>query len=94
MAMEIYLIQHARSKSKEEAPSRPLSDDGEATIERVAACALELGINLGRIYHSGKLRARQTAEILACKLEAMDRVEARRGLDPLDDVKPAADWLK
>lgn len=92
--MEIYLIQHGQARPEEEDPSRPLSDEGKAAMERVAARALDLGLDPDRIYHSGKLRAKQTAEILARKLGAMDRVEAQKGLDPLDDVKPTVYWLE
>jgi phosphohistidine phosphatase len=91
--MEIYLIQHAQSKSREEDPARPLSNEGKQAIERVAKYVAQMGLILDRIYHSGKLRAYQTAEILAHHLRIDERVEARQGLDPLDDVKPTLAWL-
>jgi phosphohistidine phosphatase len=42
--------------------------------------------------HSGKLRARQTAEILAEGL-GVARTEERAGLNPNDPVAPVAAWL-
>jgi phosphohistidine phosphatase len=42
---------------------------------------------------SRKLRALQTAEILARHLNASDRVQSRTGLAPLDDVEPIRKWL-
>jgi phosphohistidine phosphatase len=92
--MKVYLIQHAQSKSKEEDPDRSLTDEGRRAIERVAAHCAKINITMDRIYHSGKLRAQQTAEILAMHLSTIDRVRAQKGLDPLDDVQPTRRWLE
>ena len=91
--MDIYLIQHAESKSKEEDPARPLTDEGRRTIEKVGEHLARLGISFDRVFHSGKLRAQQTAEILAGSLNINEKIEAHAGLDPLDPVKPIAQWL-
>jgi phosphohistidine phosphatase len=93
ITLEIYLIQHAESKSKEEDPTRPLTDDGRKTVEMVGAHLARLGISFDRVYHSGKLRAQQTAEILAGSFNIDAKVEARTGLDPLDPVEPITQWL-
>lgn len=87
-------MQHGAAKTKEEDPERPLTDEGRATVGRVAARAAAAGVKADRIYHSGILRARQTAEILADRLGMPDRVEARPGLEPLDPVEPVARWLE
>jgi phosphohistidine phosphatase len=91
--MDIYLIQHGESKPKEENPDRPLTDAGKRTVGRVAVLLASLGISFDTVFHSGKLRAQQTAEILANQLKISDRVEARTGLDPLDPVEPTKNWL-
>ena len=91
--MDIYLVQHAQAKSSEQDPARPLSEEGISDIEKVAAYAGKLGFEVDRIYHSGKLRAQQTAEILARHLGVPDRVETKSGLDPNDNVTPTKDWL-
>ena len=91
--MDIYLVQHAKAKSSEQDPIRPLSKEGVANIERVSAYAEKLGFAVDRIYHSGKLRAKQTAEILARHLGVADKVETKKGLDPSDSVAPIRDWL-
>ncbi len=92
-ALEIYLVQHGESKSKDEDPVRPLTDDGRKTVENVAAHLAGLGIAFDRVFHSGKLRAQQTAEILAGSLKISEKLEARKGLDPLDPVEPIMRWL-
>lgn len=86
-------MQHGLAKTREEDPERPLTDEGRATVDRVAARAAALGLKLDWVYHSGLLRARQTAEILAGRLGIPDRVEARPGLEPLDPVEPVTRWL-
>jgi phosphohistidine phosphatase len=91
--LEVYLIQHAESKSKEEDPARPLTDDGRKMVEMVGEHLARVGISFDRVFHSGKLRAQQTAEILADRLNIIEKVEAHTGLDPLDPVKPTAQWL-
>lgn len=84
--MEIYLVQHAKSKSKEDDPERPLTDEGFQDIEKMANFAKKgSGIVLRKILHSGKLRARQTAEVLATSLSPEEGVEEVDNLDPLAD---------
>lgn len=92
--MHIYLIQHAESVPEEQDPARPLSDKGKDTVEKVGVIAARLGIKPDLIFHSGKLRAKQTAEILARYLGVSERVHEKQGLDPLDPVVPVAEWLK
>lgn len=92
--MEIYLIQHAQAESSEEDPARPLSKEGELSIERIAGYVKKLGITVDCIYHSGKLRAQQTAEILAKQIGVLDQVEEKSGLNPTDDVTPIKEWLE
>lgn len=84
--MKIYLVQHAESKGKEEDPDRSLTDEGLQNIGRVAVYAkLHLEIDVKEILHSGKLRARQTAEILTRHLNPPGGVKAVDGLEPLAD---------
>ncbi len=92
--MDVYLVQHAQSKPKEEDPARPLTADGVKTIEKVASHCAKMKLSADQIYHSGKLRAQQTAEVLAKHLNAPNIVQAKAGLDPLDPVGPAKSWLE
>jgi phosphohistidine phosphatase len=50
-------------------------------------------VRLARVYHSGYLRAQQTADMLARYLGIADRVEKRDGLAPNDAAAPIARWL-
>jgi phosphohistidine phosphatase len=83
--MEIYLVQHGEAKPEAEDPERPLTDRGRAEAESVALYVAGLGINVVRIHHSGKLRARQTAEVFAQHMNPKEGVSERQGLSPKDD---------
>lgn len=88
VGMRLYLVQHALSKSKEEDPSRPLSERGWKDIRKMAKHVDQcLHIQVSRIVHSGKLRAQQTAEVLAEHLQPANGVVASEDLDPLTDPK-------
>ena len=86
--MALFLAQHGKSLSKDADPEQGLSPAGTAEVERVAAAAREQGLRIGRIVHSTKKRARQTAEIFATALKPARGVQEQEGLKPLDD--PAA----
>ncbi len=84
--MNLYLVQHAEPKRKEEDPQRPLSEKGKADIRKVADFVVKhMGIRVKSIMHSGKLRARQTAEILAEYLNPPEGIKEVEGLEPLAD---------
>lgn len=86
--MKLYLVQHAESKLKEEDPSRPLSEKGWEDIRKMAKYAEKyLRIQVKQIVHSGKLRAKETAEVLAEHLHSVKELMATEGLEPLADSK-------
>ena len=82
--MRIHLVQHGQAKTDDEDPERPLTDRGVDDVTRVAAHAVEkLGVRAPRVLHSGKTRARQTAEIWGGLLDV--GVEQSDALAPNDD---------
>ena len=86
--MMLYLVQHAESKRKDEDSARPLSKKGWEDIRKVAKYAEKhLHIQVSQIYYSGKLRAQQTAQVLANHLHPTRGVIVAEGLDPLADPK-------
>lgn len=84
--MPIYLVQHGKSFTKEENPDRPLTEEGGAIVSRIAGIAAAHHLKVDEIRHSGKTRARQTAEILAEFLKPAKGIQSCGGMDPLDDV--------
>ena len=90
--MKLYFIQHGEAKPEAEDPERSLKVHGEEEVKKVALRAGSLNVLPSKIFHSGKLRAKQTAELVAKGLRIPPgRVEAAPGLNPNDDVKP---WAK
>lgn len=73
------MVQHAKSKSEQEDPSRPLSEEGLNDANKMAVFLSNIVVN--KIYHSGKLRAQQTAEILAKSLKT--EIIKANNLEPL-----------
>lgn len=89
--MKLYLIQHGEACAKEVDPERPLTDQGKADIDRLAAFLKRAGIRVERVIHSGKLRAAQTAERLANALAPGVEPESSGIINPNDNPK-AFDW--
>lgn len=89
--MKIYLVQHGEACAKEVDPDRPLTDQGKADIERLAAFLKRAGIQVERVIHSGKLRAAQTAERLAHAIAAGVELESCTLINPNDNPK-TFDW--
>jgi phosphohistidine phosphatase len=89
--MKLYLIQHGEAKSEAEDPDRSLTAQGEEDVRGVARAAKRLDIRPSKVYHSGKLRAQQTAEIVANALKVP--MESAQGLNPNDDVRPWAEQI-
>ncbi|MGB9627114.1 MAG: phosphohistidine phosphatase SixA [Thermodesulfobacteriota bacterium] len=87
--MKLYLVQHGEAKSEKENPERSLTEWGREEIQRVSQAAKPLGITPSMVYHSGKLRAKQTAEILAKALNLPSQEE--EGLNPNDPIQP---WVE
>ena len=84
--MALFLVQHGKSLPKEIDPEKGLSEEGKNEVEGVAVQAKEYGLMVSAIKHSGKKRARETAEIFAGFLAPRGGVEEMGGLAPLDDV--------
>lgn len=91
--MQVYLVQHGEAKSEAEDPERSLTEQGEATVHRVATWAVRAGITVDQIRHSGKKRAAQTAAILAAALKPPQGAVAVSGLNPNDDISSVAEIL-
>ncbi len=92
--MRLYLVQHGEAKPETEDPQRPLAEVGQQAVERVARHAAHAGVRPQVIFHSGKLRAQQTAEVLAGHLQPERGPEMQSGLNPNDDLTLAAELAR
>ncbi len=91
--MKLYLVRHADPKSEAEDPERSLSELGERQADRVGRFALDAGVRVNQIRHSGKKRAEETAEIIGKHLSPPKGVVPISGIAPMDDVLHAAETL-
>ena len=83
--MKLYLVQHGEATAKEIDPQRPLTEPGKADVGRVAAGLARAGVGIERVIHSGKTRARQTAEILAHRVAPGIEAGVSDNINPLDE---------
>ncbi len=83
--MDLYLVRHGEAKSEVEDPRRSLSVRGREEVERASRAAVKKGMRAARILHSDKLRAKETAEILACTVLSPEGTSEINGLAPQDD---------
>jgi phosphohistidine phosphatase len=81
----VYLVRHGDAVAASVNPKRPLSQAGREAVEQIAQLARERQVGVSVIYHSGILRAQETAEILAKHLKPPSGVKAISGLLPDDD---------
>lgn len=98
--MALFLVQHGKSAPKTQDPQKGLSDEGREETLRLAPVAKGYKIPVTRIFHSGKARALQTAELYHRALGMPVPLEALTGISPLDDVRafaatldPEAGWM-
>lgn len=89
----IYLVRHGDTVPEERDPTRPLSEKGRAEVEATAKALLKEKANVEEIWHSTKLRAKQTAEMIAQILGVKNVIE-KEGLKPNDPPAPIAELLK
>lgn len=82
--MILYLVHHGDAVGPEVDASRPLSAAGRQQVETLAAAAASRDARPGIVWHSGKLRARQTAEAFWRVCNALATFSATRDLQPGD----------
>jgi phosphohistidine phosphatase len=86
--VKLYLVQHGEAKSEKEDPKRPLTDRGRAEVLKVARFLEKAGVEIDQIWHSGKARAKGTAQMIAETLKVEELCEELEGLTPNDPAEP------
>jgi len=87
--MKLYLVQHGEAEGKDVNPERPLTDKGHQDIRKLSQFLKQSDIQLEQVIHSGKLRARETAEYFVKMLTSPsssvvnDNINPKASLDPL-----------
>ncbi|HTY13386.1 MAG TPA: phosphohistidine phosphatase SixA [Candidatus Omnitrophota bacterium] len=87
--MRLYLVRHGEQVPEQIDPEQPLSERGRFETAEMAAFLNYLGVRVEEIWHSSKLRAAQTAAILAEGIPHRSVVE-REGMLPDDEVRELA----
>jgi len=84
--MHVYLVRHAHALDGADDTARPLSVKGRAQVKRLASFLRKSGAFAPEeIWHSGLLRANETAELLVQRLKLDAPLREVSGLVPGDD---------
>lgn len=89
----LFLVHHGDAVGPDVDPMRPLSDRGRVQVDMLAHKAAERGAKPDVIWHSGKLRARQTAEAYWKYCNPLAAFSATRGLQPTDPTNWITDAI-
>jgi phosphohistidine phosphatase len=92
--MRLYLVHHGDAVGPEVDPRRPLSPLGRLNVDRVAAEAARLGATPEVVWHSGKLRSKQTAEAFWRACNALADFAATKDIQPNDPPNWMRDRLR
>jgi phosphohistidine phosphatase len=92
--LRLILVHHGEAVGPEVDPRRPLSAAGQAHVERIAVEAAARGARPDVVWHSGKLRARQTAEALWRACNALAQFSATKDVQPDDSAMWMRDRLR
>ena len=85
--MLLYLAHHGHAENPVVDPQRPLSRRGRGQVETLARGAAARGVRPDVVWHSGKLRARQTAEAYWRVCNPLAEFSATRWMQPDDPLR-------
>lgn len=88
--MHLFLIHHGDAVGPDVDPQRPLSARGRLAVERLVVQAAAKGAKPAVVWHSGKLRAKETAQAFWRACNALATFAATRDLQPNDPP----DWMR
>ena len=84
--MYLLLVRHGEANPDSSDDQRELSPKGVAEVTQLAQTLKEAKISLELIYHSNKLRAKQTAEILKNHINPKAELVMKGYLSPNDST--------
>jgi phosphohistidine phosphatase len=92
--VRLVIVHHGDAVGPEVDPRRPLSPSGREAVDRLAADAASRGVKPAVIWHSGKLRAKETAEAFWRACNPFAEFSATRDLQPGDQPEWMRDRLR
>ncbi len=91
--MKLYCVRHAEAMQPDVDPQRGLTPKGRADVTKIAQYLGYRGVHVAHIFHSAKLRARQTAEILAANINTGQISENDALLGEQNSVEPMLEMI-
>jgi phosphohistidine phosphatase len=88
--MDLYIVRHGEAAPDVSDAARMLTDRGRSEVAEIAQTLSRRGASVRQIRHSGRERARETAEIIGAVLLPPAGVVATAGIHPDDPVDPVA----
>jgi phosphohistidine phosphatase len=85
----VYLVHHGEAVDSDVNAQRPLSHKGQKRVEHLADLTAAKQVKPDAIWHSGKLRTRQTAQAFWRACNPLSELSMVRGLQPTDP----AEWI-
>lgn len=92
--MRLYCVRHGQACRTEIDSRSPLTDLGSAEVEKIGRHLAKCGVEVQHILHSGKLRAQQTADILARALKVKTISECPTLLNDENGVNELAEMVR
>jgi len=94
LKMKLYLVQHGEATDKDIDPDRPLTDKGHDDIRKMSELLKCSNIELEQVIHSGKLRAKETAEYYVKLLSTPSSLIENNNINPKDELSPLIDEIE
>ena len=92
--MKLYLMRHGNAVDPSVDPDCPLSESGRTDITRMAKFfEKNAEVRVSKLYHSQKLRAKQTAGLIASTVLTEGSPKEITGLNPTDSVLSISDEI-
>ncbi|MFC1566639.1 phosphohistidine phosphatase SixA [bacterium] len=85
--MKLLIVRHADSISSPTIDEKILSEKGIQETVKIAKHLQKIAYKSDNIWHSTKLRAKQTASIIAEHIDSTDKLVQKPNLAPLDDPR-------
>ncbi len=91
--MKLYLVRHGEPNSPDVDPDKHLSEKGNRDAKELGRLLKERGVKPQAIFHSGIMRAMETATHIADQLDITDLTQ-KEMLRPNDSVKKWGDMIE
>jgi phosphohistidine phosphatase len=92
--VQLFLVHHGEAVGPEVDPARPLSPEGHEAVRHLAEHAATRGVKPAVVWHSGKLRAKQTAQAFWSACNPFAEFSATKDLQPDDPPEWIRDRLR